>query len=82
MEIWAAKVELIIHSQEFITDNRIDVMAVTWASDEMLIVEYFFSNPDKFPPSFYYIPAGISVHIPDLGQKTVYSRVFGCGDKV
>lgn len=34
------------------------VTGIRWASDELYVIEYYFSNPGAYPPSFYYIPEG------------------------
>lgn len=36
------------------------VTGIRWASDELYVIEYYFSNPGTYPPSFYYIPEGRS----------------------
>lgn len=34
------------------------VTGIRWASDELYVIEYYFSNPGAYPPSFFYIPEG------------------------
>lgn len=34
------------------------VTGIRWASDELYVIEYYFSNPGAYPPSFYYVPEG------------------------
>ncbi|WP_339269544.1 hypothetical protein [Paenibacillus sp. FSL R5-0470] len=55
--------------RKYDSQYKSNVTAVTWASDEIFIIEYYFSNPSKYPPSFYYIPAGISLQIPYMDYR-------------
>lgn len=34
------------------------VTGIQWLSDDLYIIDYYFSNPGAYPPSFYYIPEG------------------------
>ncbi|MGR6541365.1 hypothetical protein [Paenibacillus tundrae] len=37
---------------------RASVERIQWASDDLYVIDYYFSNPQAYPPSFYYIPEG------------------------
>jgi hypothetical protein len=56
--------------RKYDSQYKSNVTAVTWASEEMFIIEYYFSNPGNYPPSFYHIPAGISLQIPYMDYKS------------
>lgn len=49
--------------QKYDSQYRARADRITWASDDVFIIEYYLSNPGGYPPSFYYIPHGMTIPV-------------------
>jgi hypothetical protein len=47
-----------VQVQKYKSSYNTNVTGIQWLSDDLYIMEYYFSNPGAYPPSFYYIPEG------------------------
>lgn len=56
--IYVYDLKTMVQVQKYKSSYNTNVTGIQWLSDDLYIMEYYFSNPGAYPPSFYYIPEG------------------------
>jgi len=57
-KVYVYDLKTLAQVQKYDSLYRASVTGIQWFSDELYIIDYYFSNPAAYPPSFYYIPEG------------------------